>query len=312
MQWVARSGTTAVALVLVVFATCWSCAAQAEASRVLSFARDGKLIGKTDLRTLRQHCGVERVRIEDPYYGRPKEFLACPLAAILARGFGEPLDVLATRDFFLHALDGYVKPAAGAQLVSEGGYLAFADAELTDASAEPFEPLWQPIERRQIDPGPFYIVWQGVLPDEAENWPWPFQLARIEISSVERQYPRTVPRGQSAGSPAAEGYALFSRLCIACHAMNGQGGRVGPDLNVPRSIVEYRPKDQIVAFIRNPESFRYSSMPAHLHLSASELESIIAYFEVMKDQKFDPGSGREAGSGFGPEADSGGNARGHE
>jgi hypothetical protein len=76
--------------------------------------------------------------------------------------------------------------------------------------------------------------------------------------------------------------------------MNGQGGRVGPDLNVPRSIVEYRPRAQIAAFIRNPESFRYSSMPAHLHLSDLQLEAIIQYFEVMQHQKFDPGSAAPA------------------
>ena len=134
------------------------------------------------------------------------------------------------------------------------------------------------------------MVWANSLPGEAEQWPWPYQLARIELASIGTQYPRTVPMGVPAGSPAARGYALFGKQCIACHAMNGQGGRVGPDLNVPRSIVEYRPRDQIVAFIRNPESFRYSSMPAHLHMSASELQDIVAYFEVMKDQKFDPGS----------------------
>ena len=291
-------------LVLSVLAMCWPRIVQAGPPRVLSFARDGQDIGQTDLETLRRHCGVQRVRIDDPYYGSPKEFLACPFGAILVDAFGEPPDVLATREFLLHALDGYVKPASGAQLVSEGGYLAFADAELTDANARPFQPVWQPIDRRQLDPSPFYLVWQGVSPDDAESWPWPYKLARIEISSVTRQYPRTVPKGQPAGSPAAEGYALFSRLCIACHAMNGQGGRVGPDLNVPRSIVEYRPKDQIMDFIRNPESFRYSSMPAHLHLSASELESLVAYFEVMKDQKLDPGSpqGRAAAAG----ADAGG------
>jgi mono/diheme cytochrome c family protein len=280
-------------LVLIAWLTCLSCqafAADGDDSRVLRFVRDGDVIGQTDLRTLRAHCGVERVRVNDPYYGAPKEFLACPLAAILRDGFGETAETLAVRDFFLHALDGYVKPASGAQLTTAGGYLAFADAELSDSSADPFQPAWQPIDRRQVDPGPYYLVWTNVPADEAEQWPWPYQLARIEIASVERQYPRTVPTGVPSGSPAALGYALFGKQCISCHAMNGQGGRVGPDLNVPRSIVEYRPRDQIMAFIRNPESFRYTSMPAHLHLSDAQLAAIVAYFDVMQHQKYDPGS----------------------
>jgi len=43
--------------------------------------------------------------------------------------------------------------------------------------------------------------------------------------------------------------------------MNREGGRVGPELNVPQSIVEYRPEAQIKAYIRNPLQFRYGHMP---------------------------------------------------
>ena len=280
-------------------------AALAGDAGVLIFARHGEVIGQTDLHTLRSRCGVERVRVDDPYYHRPKHFLACPLTQVLMDGFGESRQLLASRSFFLHALDGYVKPATGAQLTAEGGYLAFADADRTDADADPFVAAWTPIDRKQADPGPYYMVWSNVAQAEAEEWPWPYQLVRIEIASIEQQYPRTVPAGALPGSSAAEGYALFASQCISCHAMNGQGGRVGPDLNVPRSIVEYRPREQIVAFIRNPESFRYSSMPAHLHLSDSQLDAIVAYFELMQHQKFDPGlaaAGRgDAGASVGTE-----------
>ena len=33
-------------------------------------------------------CDVETVSIDDPYYGRRKSFLACPLRRVLALGFG--------------------------------------------------------------------------------------------------------------------------------------------------------------------------------------------------------------------------------
>ena len=67
-----------------------------------------------------------------------------------------------------------------------------------------------------------------------------------------------------------------------CHAINGEGGKIGPDLNIPRSIVEYRPAEQIAAYVRDPAAFRYTSMPAHTHLSDSDLAHLIAYFEAMK------------------------------
>jgi len=76
---------------------------------------------------------------------------------------------------------------------------------------------------------------------------------------------------------------------MACHAINGEGGTVGPDLNVPQSIVEYRPVPQIKAYVRDPATFRYGNMPAHPDLSGADLDALVAYFRAMKDRKHDPG-----------------------
>ena len=71
-------------------------------------------------------------------------------------------------------------------------------------------------------------------------------------------------------------------------AINGEGGKVGPELNVPQSIVEYRPSAQIKAYIRNPEIFRYTTMPAHPGLSDADLDALLAYFQAMQSRKHDP------------------------
>ena len=72
--------------------------------------------------------------------------------------------------------------------------------------------------------------------------------------------------------------------------MNREGGTVGPDLNVPQSIVEYRPVEQVKAYIRNPATFRYGKMPAHEDLSGADLDALVAYFRAMKDRKHDTGA----------------------
>ena len=77
--------------------------------------------------------------------------------------------------------------------------------------------------------------------------------------------------------------------CIACHAINREGGTVGPELNLPKSIVEYRPVDQIKQYIRNPATFRYSNMPANPQLTDQQLDQLIAYFTAMQALKHDPG-----------------------
>jgi mono/diheme cytochrome c family protein len=267
--------------VLVLFAPAAAPASEA----ALRFERDGALVRVIDLAALRAGCNVTLVEVaEDPYYARPKRFRACPLAEVLALGFGAPASHLSGENFFLRARDGYVKPASGERMLEPGGYVAFADADRADSG----DSGWEPIDRRQVDPGPFYLVWAGAGQSDLHRYPWPYQLVAIEIAPFESRYPHTVPRGEPKSSAAWQGFEVFSRECIACHAINGEGGTVGPELNLPRSIVEYRPADQIRAFVRDPETFRYTSMPAHRHLSAAQLDALIAYFEAMKTRKHDP------------------------
>jgi mono/diheme cytochrome c family protein len=251
----------------------------------LRFLRAGTVVKTVDLPTLERSCPVETVEIDDPYYQAQKAFLAVPLRCVLELGFG-PLGASFDReDVFLRARDGYVKPATGSRLSESGGYLAFADARRTRRGDE---PRFDPIDRRQVDPGPYYLVWAKPQQRDVHQYPWPYQLVAIEIASFETEYPHTLPRTAAPDAAAWAGFAVFRADCIACHAINGEGGTIGPELNVPQSIVEYRPAEQIKAYIRDPATFRYGSMPAHPHLSTRQLDALLAYFTTMKTLKHDP------------------------
>lgn len=257
----------------------------------LTFLRDGKMVRALDRETLRHACGLERVAIEDPYYGKRMEYLACPLATILTLGFAGTSPLRSGDDVIFRALDGYAKPTTGAKLLEPGGFVAFADVALLPKEPPGGAPLlggFAPIDRRQVDPGPFYVVWQGPGQRDPHRYPWPYQLAQIEIAPFEREHPHTVPTGLPASAPAWVGLAVFRSECSACHAVNGEGGTVGPELNVPLSIVEYRPVEQIKAYVRDPQRFRYTSMPAHPDLTPAQLDGLIAYFEAMRERKHDP------------------------
>jgi mono/diheme cytochrome c family protein len=251
----------------------------------LSFLRDGTVVKRIGRQALERACGARTVAIDDPYYQARKTFRACPLRQVLELGFGA--DALAKPDdeFFLRARDGYVKTARAKVLAEDGAFLAFADAE----HAHGTDPGWQPIDRRQVDPGPFYLVWSGAEQRDAHRYPWPYQLVAIEIAAFAREYPHTLPSTAEPNSPPWRGFAIFRDECVSCHAVNGEGGKIGPDLNVPQSIVEYRPAEQIKAYVRDPAAFRYTSMPSHPHLSPADLDGLIAYFGVMKTLKHDPG-----------------------
>ena len=271
---------------LVVVALAAQRGAAADYATELHFVRNGAPVRTVDLATLKANCQVQTVTIDDPYYQRRKSFLACPIADVLRLGFGQPADALATQNFLLRARDGYAKPASGAHLVEPGGFLAFADADRAHGD----DPGWELIDRKQVDPGPFYMVWQDAQKNDPSSYPWPYQLNSIEITALESAYPHILPQGAATDSPAYAGYLTFRSQCIACHAINREGGTVGPELNVPRSIVEYRPADQIKAYVRNPLAFRYTSMPPHPQLSDRQLDELVAYFTAMKDQKHDDGA----------------------
>ncbi|MBM4245531.1 MAG: cytochrome c [Deltaproteobacteria bacterium] len=252
---------------------------------VLEFARDGAVVRRLDRAALEKGCGVATVELEDPYYGRRMAYVACPLAKVLEMGFGEASQQLAAHDYLLRARDGYVKPATGRRLMEPGGGLALADARREKAG----EAGWAPIDRKQVDPAPFYVVWSQPGQQDTNVYPWPYQLVRIEVGSIAAAYPEIVPRTAAAGSEAWRGFDTFKGECVACHAINGQGGKVGPELNVPQSIVEYRPAEQIKAYVYDPETFRHTSMPAHRHLTPAQLDELVAYFRAMSTLKRDPG-----------------------
>ncbi len=244
----------------------------------LAFIRDGKPLRTLSVADLERTATPRDVAVYDPEYDKQKHLSVLPLAAVVEQGFGADAKSLAAQEFVLRAADGYTVPIDGARLMEKGGALAVADLDVKG---------WEAVGARHVDPGPLRVVWLAPGQRDADAYPRPWQLVAVEQARFESVFPHTVPSGQPPGSPAMRGFGLFRRDCIHCHAINREGGHVGPDLNVPRSIVEYRPITQIRQYIRNPQAFRYSVMPPHPGLGDADLDALIAYFQVMATQKFD-------------------------
>jgi mono/diheme cytochrome c family protein len=256
-------------------------AAETAADRAtLTFMIEGKEIRRVRQKALVAAVGASTFTAYDPYYNKPKTYRALPLDKVLAHGFtGQKLD-LASQHFVLHAKDGYTVPIDGKRLLEEGGHIAIDDVDTDNG--------WQPIGPQQVSPAPYYLVWSQDGQKDLTTHPRPWQLATIEISKFERSFPKTVPTGEPETGQAWAGFAIFREQCIRCHAINQQGGKVGPDLNVPQNITEYRAMPQIRAYISNPRTFRYGNMPANPHLDEDDLDALIGYLTAMKDHKDDP------------------------
>ena len=262
-------------VVLSLFVACKK-PSSADASATLTFVRDGKTIATVTRADLVASSDRTTVEGFDPYYGKNKRFRAIDLKHVLAKGFGttEGFDKL---EFVLRARDGYAVPMRGSLVMEEGAYVAIEDLDVAG---------WEPIGPQHANPGPFYLVWSKPEQTNLDSHPRPWELEKIEIAKFDTIYPHTSP-GESASPAAQRGYESFRDRCIKCHAINREGGHVGPDLNVPQNVTEYRPEDQIRAYIKNPASFRYGNMPAHPDIKDDELDALIAYLRAMKDRKHD-------------------------
>jgi len=244
----------------------------------LDFFQEGTLLRSVQPQSL---PSLRRIVTFDPYYGKNKAFRAVPLRDLLVQGFAGR--ALQSEQLVLRCRDGYTVPTTGQRLLEEGAFVAVGEAD---------SAVWESIGPQHVDPRPFYLFWTGSHQQNIEHYPRPWQLTGVELARFETLFPHVIPSGVAADSPTQRGLNLFREQCIRCHAINREGGRIGPDLNVPQSIVEYRPVQQIRDYIVNPQRFRYSSMPPHPHLTAADLDALVAYFVVMKDHKYDPPPGK--------------------
>lgn len=72
---------------------------------------------------------------------------------------------------------------------------------------------------------------------------------------------KPAPKGGASPAVIAQGAKSFkSAGCIACHVMDGKGGKTGPDLTHAGKIAN---ADKIFAYCRDPKKFKKdAAMPA--------------------------------------------------
>jgi mono/diheme cytochrome c family protein len=222
---------------------------------------------------------VEIASRDDEYSGRKKRYAAFLLAPVLEKLWGRR--AFGDDEALLKAADGYVVSLRAQQLVDGRAYVAFDDLDV---------PGFEPVGPKRVTPGPFYLVWAKDEQHDLTEYPRPYQLVSVALASFEARFPNTRPDPKDAA--AMLGYAIFKRICVHCHAVNREGGRVGPELNVPKSVTEYWSAAQIRAYVRDPRSFRYGNMPPNPQLSEVDLDHLIAYLVAMQKKKHDPDAPR--------------------
>lgn len=238
------------------------------------------VVSLTELKAL---VAPSTVQLYDPNYQQQKHYQGISLWALLqASGYQNPAD---DDELVVTALDGYA-PVISLQAVKQQQPL-LVFAELSPASAATDQPTVRPLtalraQQKLIDPGPLYLVWPS---DHTGNQPWPYQVIKLEISRFAERYAKVIPKPPVAAQ-VQHGFSLFKQHCLRCHAINQQGGQLGPELNIPQNVTEYWQADQLPRFIRRVSAFRLNSkMPDFTELTDDDAAALVAYLTQMRQQK---------------------------
>ena len=225
------------------------------------------------------HPEAGRVTVFEPHEGRDITFRGIPLAALLDWAQGP--EWRAAEDLLLTCVDGYqpVLPVAGAA----GGWLAWARED------QPEFVVHKP-DGAAIALAPYYLVWEDRDPTGTRH-PWAYQVVGVETVSFAQRFPRLAPP-EPTPPPVARGFEHFRKWCHKCHALNGEGGRVGPELNYPVSVTELWRREWLLKWIVDPSRVRHGArMPPGVPGAAdpaAAAEEVVRYLEVMATRKQPP------------------------
>jgi cytochrome c2 len=263
----------------------------APAAQALTFKDHGQANPEVLDDSLQMLIPVETVKVHEPHEEADIEFKALPLAKVLDKGFGPDWRKHPDTDIALFVCaDGYRAPVPLARIKQHKAWLAHLRTDRPEFAIDEKQP--QP---RKIDLNPFFLIWDTLNdPDSKAKGKegWPYQIVGIELTGLEAKFPKLVPPAK-ASAAAHRGFTLFARYCVSCHALGGEGGKVGPELNSPISVTTYYKEEWLKKWIANPSSIRAGTImpavvpaqPAPGRTQAQAIDDIVAYLKSKAPKK---------------------------
>lgn len=254
----------------------------------LEFRFHSKTISTLPLDTLLAIAPAQTVRVFEPYEGRELAFRALPfeelLDVVLGNGWREEEELLFT------CRDGYQPSVPVRRVLEHRAWLAFAREGSDDFAIEKLESG----RRQRVSLGPFYLVWEN-LADEAlrreGDYGWPYQLVGVDVIRVADRFPRLAPP-EEAGPEVVRGLREFRIHCSRCHALNGEGGAIGPELNDRASPAGRRDPAWLRRWIAAPAEIAPGARMEPLNPALPErdavIAAIVAYLQAMAETTVAP------------------------
>jgi len=228
-------------------------------------------INEESLAQIQKRHPLGSVEVDDPVYKRKQRYQGFWLRDLLKdlSYIGYPESDVYVR---FRCKDGYAPIMPLAHALKGEGLIAIRD--LGAPQGKNWEPL--PANGEPSTPAPSYLVWASPAGD-IEEYPWPYQIVAIELASSADVLGSALP--DDSRKP---GFDLFVKHCLKCHAMNGVGGTLGPELNSPCSVTQYWNPAFLSRFIANASSIRAGTkMPDFHAVPGKDIQAIIEYLHYM-------------------------------
>ena len=120
-----------------------------------------------------------------------------------------------------------------------------------------------------------------VLPPEGASAERPEQpsLTNQDITAFSTSFSET----GSEENLTVHGHKLFvkKKSCLACHSLDEEGGRVGPDLSRAGSLY---PPEWLYAWIKQPHEFRPESIMPNMILDDADVKDLVIFLSGLKEE----------------------------
>lgn len=240
-------------------------------------ANDSLDIDLLDLKTqgLLKNTQVIIVK-NDPVYHKTKKYNAIPLKELMEKFSSMEKLTAADIKVVFECEDGYQPEMPLEKLLSAKAFLAISDVDA------PKGREWEQIfkDGHEMKAEPFYVIYEDVSPEDG-SYKWPYNLVKIHFAPLNENDAALMPKDKTAMA----GYKLFKNRCQTCHAINKIGGKMGPELNYPKSVTEYWKTDDLKAFIQNPANYRNDVKMPSLGIKSEETNEIVKYLTYMNEHK---------------------------